>query len=158
MAKNQGGEPTEQPTPKRLREAREKGQVARSQELTAALGFAAAAGVLLGAGSLLWAQLRAATYTGLSGAANADDPTTMMWPVLRDAIDTIAFASIPIVVAAAGLAAVTGYLQVGALFTLKPISPDLNRINPLEGAKRLFSKKTWVELLKSVVKICINLE
>ncbi len=156
MAKDRpGGEPTEKPTPKRLREARDKGQVARSQELTAALGFAAAVGVLLAAGSLLWAQLQAATHAGLSAAVGADDPASIVWPVLREAIDTIGFASIPVVAAAAGLAAVTGYLQVGALFTLKPVTPDLKRINPLEGAKRLLSKKTWVELLKSIVKISV---
>ncbi len=150
-----GGEPTEQPTSKRLREAREKGQVARSQELTAALSFAAGCGVLLMAGGVLWERLRASTRGGLSAAVSADDPTALVSAAVSQAIDTVLLASLPVVGAAALLAAVTGYLQIGALFTTKPLTPDLARLNPLAGVKRLFSKKTWVELLKSIVKISI---
>ncbi|RMH39249.1 MAG: EscU/YscU/HrcU family type III secretion system export apparatus switch protein [Deltaproteobacteria bacterium] len=149
-----GGEPTEKPTPQRLRKAREEGQVARSQELTAALGFLAAAGVLLWGGRALWDQLVATTREGVA-AAVAGAPAARAWPAARAAIDAVVRLSVPVVGAAAALAAVGGYLQVGALFTLKPLAPDLNRVNPLEGAKRLFSTRTWVELIKSIVKIVV---
>ncbi len=45
------------------------------------------------------------------------------------------------------------YLQVGFLFTTKPLKIKLNRINPVEGFKRLFSKRALAELVKSILKI-----
>jgi len=150
-----GGEPTEQPTPKRLREARERGQVARSQELTAALSFAAGTGVLLWAGSSMWMRLRETTHAGLARAVDSGDRTTKIGPAARDAIEAVATVSLPVVAAAALVAAIAGYLQVGAVFTTRTIAPDLARINPIEGAKRLLSGRTWVELGKSLLKITV---
>ncbi len=150
-----GGEPTEKPTPKRLREARDKGQVARSQELSAALGFAAASGVLMWAGMSLWSQLRASTHFGIATAATAEDPTALVGSSAAEAVETVLVASLPVVMAAAIVGGLAAYLQIGALFTTQPITPDFKRLNPIEGAKRLVSKKTFVELAKSIVKITL---
>ncbi len=60
------------------------------------------------------------------------------------------------ILAIAFIAALTiNYLQVGFLFTTKPLKIDLNRINPIEGFKRLFSKRALMELLKSILKIIL---
>ncbi|MFO7154830.1 MAG: flagellar biosynthesis protein FlhB, partial [Caldicoprobacter oshimai] len=53
----------------------------------------------------------------------------------------------------AGLA--INYWQVGFIFTTRPVMPNLSRINPLEGLKRIFSKRTLVELLKSLLKLAL---
>src|SRR5699024_2027320 len=50
---------------------------------------------------------------------------------------------------------IINYLQVGFLFTTKPLEPKFSRINPIEGFKRIFSKKAFVELGKSIIKILL---
>jgi flagellar biosynthesis protein FlhB len=150
-----GGEPTEQPTPKRLRDARERGQVARSAELTAAGGFAAAAAVVVWYGGAQWARLRDAMAAGIGRAASAEDPAALVWPALQDGLDTVARVSAPAVAAAALFAAVAGFFQVRGLLVLAPLAPDLSRIDPLAGARRLLSGRTWVELARSLVKVAV---
>jgi len=156
MADNRpGGEPTEAPTPKRLRDARDKGQVARSAELTAALGFAGGCAALLMMTSALFAELLASVAQGIELAAGAPEPSAAAPAAMRSALDTVLRASLPVAGAAALLAAAGGFLQNPGLFTTAPLVPDLNRINPLEGVKRIFSANTAVELVKSLAKLAL---
>lgn len=60
---------------------------------------------------------------------------------------------IMIVTAAAGI--LVNFLQIGALFTTKPLVPDLKKIDPIKGAKNIFSLEGFVELLKSLFKLAV---
>jgi flagellar biosynthetic protein FlhB len=75
--------------------------------------------------------------------------------LMLDVVITTVKICIPVFLAIliGGLAA--NYLQVGFLFSLKPLTPNLNRINPIEGAKRIFSKRALIELVKSLAKVGI---
>jgi flagellar biosynthesis protein FlhB len=144
---------TEEPTPRRLREARQRGEVARSRDLTAvvSLGFvlaAIAAAVVPALGALL-----AATAATLGSAGHADEAgiaaevTAWGW--------TAAGLAVPVLAAAAAAALAAGWVQTGGLFTLEPLRPRLERLDPVRGARRLFGLRGWVEAGRSVVKFVV---
>ncbi|WP_181705364.1 type III secretion system export apparatus subunit SctU [Chthonobacter rhizosphaerae] len=145
------GDKTEQPTPKKLRDARAKGQVARSQDVVTAASLIAVIGVL------------AATFPGMLErmiammdhvAATPDgDYRAVVWAAIlfvsRETI--IIMAPVLLVCIVAAIAA--NYFQVGPLFAFEGAKPSLEKISPSAGFKRIFSMKQLVETLKSILKI-----
>jgi flagellar biosynthetic protein FlhB len=67
----------------------------------------------------------------------------------------MAVAVLPVFLLMMGIGLTSNFLQVGFLLTLKPLQPDFSRVNPLDGFKRLFSKRSGVELLKALAKLLI---
>ena len=142
---------TEKPTPKKLRDARKKGQVAKSKEVSSAALIATVFGLLL---ALMPSFLRqigemiaapAAFYQMEFGmAANA---------VLELTLITAAKVLIPIVGAVVVVGVGANLAQVGLLAAPESIKPDLKKLNPASAVKRIFSLKNLVEFLKSIVKI-----
>lgn len=133
-------EKTEAPTPRRRQEARERGQVARSQDLTAAVlllaGFLALA--LLGPG--LWQFLLAITRAGLTGESVTRLEELLPFAGAAAAESIRWLAPFLLILLAASLA--TLLLQVGFLLTGQPLIPRLSKISPLSGMKRLFSVRS----------------
>ncbi|MDR2806546.1 MAG: type III secretion system export apparatus subunit SctU [Puniceicoccales bacterium] len=145
-------EKTEEPTPKRIRDARNKGNVAKSQDVNSTL-------TLIGA----------FCYVGLGWNKHLDSiseliliPTQFigrcyldgytgqaLWGVLMK-MGGIIF---PAVFLVALMGVIGNFAQVGLLFTSKTIQPDLNKLNPISKAQQIFSMKNLVELLKSTAKI-----
>ncbi|MFN8671894.1 MAG: flagellar biosynthesis protein FlhB [Candidatus Sericytochromatia bacterium] len=148
-------EKTEDPTPKRRREAREKGQVLKSKEVnTAAL-------VLISAYSLSWFgpemyrklfKLFTQTFEELPYVRLSQG--VFLKYFFRFVLIMI-FISAPILLSVALVAFIVEIIQVGILFTTKTLTPDLNKINPLKGFKRIFSLKSVVELVKGFVKTVV---
>jgi flagellar biosynthetic protein FlhB len=128
---------TEPPTPRKRREARAKGQVARSQDLTAAALLFAAFLTLRFVGPPLWTSLVAL----VAAALTPDSPTRLdELPVFVSAITwELAQRLGPylLIIMVAGLLVL--FAQVGPLLTFQPLIPSLNKINPLKGIQRLFS-------------------
>jgi flagellar biosynthesis protein FlhB len=152
MAKS---EKTEQPTPKRKREARRKGQIAKSQDLT---GWA----VLLIALYLLpltigrIAQVPVHGFSALRNAAHEPDAATAV-ELLGESLWIGLTALLPLMGVAA-LASVLATLgQTGLVLTGKPLVPDFKRISPKKGFQRLFSVRSAWETVKQVLKISIVL-
>lgn len=145
-------EKTEEPTSKRRREAREKGQVLKSKEVnTAAL-------VLISAYSLAW--FGKGIYTNLYKLF-VQTLEELPYTTLTQALSVKYFfrftiimimTVFPIMFAVYITAALVELLQVGILFTTKTLKPDLNKINPIKGFKRILSLKSIVELVKGFVK------
>ncbi|WP_445613955.1 flagellar biosynthesis protein FlhB [Geobacillus sp. YF-1] len=146
------GEKTEKATPRKRQEVRDKGQVAKSADLVAAA-------VLLGA---LLALFLAGGYERdgllrLFARALTDYATT---PLTIDSLHLLfldwlrhgALLLAPIFAAAVFAAWLANFLQVGALFTVEPLKMDWNRLNPVQGVKRLVSLRAVVEMVKSVLK------
>jgi flagellar biosynthetic protein FlhB len=137
-------ERTEQATPRKRQEARQKGQVARSTEINGAAIFLAL--VLTLPLAMRWGGERflAAFQQQILQAGVGR---------LSDAIGLSALMVLAPLMAAAFLTAlVANAMQVGIYFTAQPLQPDLNRINPVKGFQRLFSQRSAVELLKAVLK------
>lgn len=147
------GEKTEAPTQHRRQEARNRGQVARSTDLTSVLIFLGAMAALMAMGGRIFLQLGAAMRTLLSFDNGpswlAGDAITVVW----DCLANIGWMLLP-VLAAVFVAAVAGNLvQVGFLLTPEPLKPSLNKLDPIKGLGRMFSKRSLVRLLMSLGKV-----
>ena len=155
---SQSGEKTEKATPKKRRDAREKGQVLKSQEVITAFCMLCMFGFMLGYSPTLVEQLMALfkDYLGES---------FLLWGIT--VLETGADGLLPDVLLRAGLllapifgiallaGAVSNLLQVGFMFTTKTLAPKFERISPLQGFKRMFSLQTLVQLLKSLLKVAV---
>ncbi|MCC5811376.1 MAG: type III secretion system export apparatus subunit SctU [Ectothiorhodospiraceae bacterium] len=146
---------TEPPTPKRLRDAREKGQVARSQDIPACAVVTMAAVLFSLAGGVLVQGIADI----LSGAAGADLRSMNDPGVLFAHIRGIAWQLVLLTLPVAGILVVTSliavFLHVGPVFSLDPVKPRLSRISPVTGFKRIFSLNTLIQLLKLIVKLAV---
>lgn len=152
----EGGEKTEQATPQALRKARERGEVAKSTELSAAALLLTAFGVITwqlesigaGFGSMAERTFKAATET--------EPNTAVMLNAFADAIQQAVGLVLPLIVALVAVAMLVPFLQVGAIITFEPLKPSLKKLNPISGLKKMFfSLSTYVELLKGIAKLTV---
>ena len=150
-------EQTESATPKRRREARNKGQIARSQDIGSASIFLAVI-IALHIGFL--ATLSAAAHGFQVAFAHSADPGEVtihsVWGLfVRSGMAYIAILTFAFI-AAVAIALVVNFLQFGLLFTPNVIAPKFSKLNPLTGFQRLFfSTQTFVNLLKQLLKLGI---
>jgi flagellar biosynthetic protein FlhB len=146
-------EKTEQATPRRREEARRKGQVARSNELSAvAILLTGLLGLSL-LGTYMYEHLRAFTIEMLtSGFAIQLDTTSVRPYLLRWGAVSVQIAA-PLMGLLALVALLVNYAQVGVVFTGEPLLPKLSRVSPLSGLQRIFSGHGLVELAKGLFKI-----
>ncbi len=153
----QSGEKTEKATPKKRRDARQKGQVFKSIELVTAFSLIVMVAALSIFGKTFVdniKQLEVAFFSpGVSIPAVMD--TAAVSPFLRTAFTQFLLIMAPLLLAALLAALVFNYLQVGFLFSTKAMAPKFERVSVLAGFKRIFSKRTLVDLLKSILKITI---
>lgn len=155
---SQGGEKTEQPTEKRLRDARKKGQVAKSQDLTSSLLLGTAALILALVGTQIGLQLTNAMRDGLTRAttSKADFDQAAAVGLFWSGIQTMALVLAPLLVALFVISLLVSYLQVGPIFSFEPVKPDLKKLNPAEGFKQKFLKaRPYIELVKMILKMTI---
>lgn len=141
--------------PKKLRDARKKGQVAKSQDLTNAFLFLAAAMILsfIGPGLIEDAKQLMLTFFAPETFAAEQTPGELLmrggeagWKVLT--------MPLPLLVGMAVMAAAAGFGQVKGLFAPEAIKPSLEKLNPIQGAKNIFAKpRTYIELVKHLVKL-----
>ena len=155
--KNDGGDKTEAPTQKRINDARKKGDVAKSKDLTSVAGlFAWLLLATFGAG---FAGDRLAALFDASFAAIARGvPFSQAWSDLGFA----AFWLFVLLTMLAMLpAAIFGlcaeFLQTGALLSFEKMKPSLDKLNPAEGLKKMFSMDNLAELAKTVAKAALLL-
>ncbi|GAA3561021.1 flagellar biosynthesis protein FlhB [Marinobacter xestospongiae] len=145
---------SEEPTEQRLRKAREEGQIARSRELQSA-ALVGIGGVLLLMSSFLtqFARDLMVQHFELDRAA-ATDPA-MMLQHLGSALELGLGAMLPFLITLWLIGAVSGMVPGGWLTSGKAIQPQLKRLNPLSGLKRMFSSQSLVELAKSSLKVVL---
>jgi flagellar biosynthetic protein FlhB len=155
MAEETGQEKTEEPTPKRIREAREKGDVPRSKELGATVLLLAAAASALIFGDLVAGRMRGMMASNLSLEREALFDSSMMVAYLaRSMFD--ALLSLSGFFGLVLLAAIVGPIALGGWnFSGESVQPKASRINPLSGLKRMFSLKALVELVKALAKFLL---
>lgn len=146
---------TEDATPKRLRDSRKKGQVSKSGDLNSSVSFLVFA-VLLGAlGDYLLRNSLEFLHTSLSfdlgsGLTPANAGVHLFQLVMKILVIFLPFGLIAVVI---GI--LTNVVQVGFLFTAEPLKPDFKRLNPMEGMKNIFSKKSLFTMFKSIMKLLV---
>jgi flagellar biosynthetic protein FlhB len=153
MADEDASSKTEEPTAKKLEDARKKGDVAKTQDLPQLFSLAAVAGVILMGGGWLATDMterllpfiahpEAMDLSGTGGVGIAQQATMAAMPALI------------VVMVAAALAGMAGNLvQHGLLFTGEKVKPDFKKVSPLEGFKRIFGPDGLVQFIKSFLKI-----
>lgn len=150
------GEKTEEPTPKKLREAKKKGQVSNSKDMTTAFLFITAFSLLLSTGSSMVDTLKELMHQYFTLAVTQPDlPAAAYQKMGTEVIFTLLKVIAPIMGGIFVIAFMISYVQVGSLFTFETLKPDLKKINPLAGIKRWFSPKTFVELAKTTIKLAV---
>ncbi|UCH62524.1 MAG: flagellar biosynthesis protein FlhB [Fidelibacterota bacterium] len=155
MAEQPAQDRTEEATPKRIREAREKGDVARSMDLTSAALMLSALLLFYFTGESFLRGLTGIIRDVYSSLATVQInprnlPTMVFWISSRG---ILVLGPVLILVLVVGLLA--NYLQVGVIFAPKALGPNWDRINPQTGLKRIFSTRGLVELIKGLFKIII---
>jgi flagellar biosynthetic protein FlhB len=146
---------TEEPTSKRLQEARDKGQVAQSREVgNAAMLLAGTVAVLAigadAAGKIFW-TLRSFIERPHAFAMDPDAAILLMWSIAGE----IGWALLPVFVLllVAGLGA--SFVQHGFVVSAEPIKPKWSKLSPAAGLKRIFSTRGMIELVKSLIKVSV---
>lgn len=148
---------TEQPTPFKLKKAREKGSVARSMDLGFLTGSSALLAYLWISGEALRVQISRAAEKALVAAPNVSasghEILVVTAGVLTSMFRPLAFlcATIFLVVA------LFEVVQTGVVFTTEALKPDFSRLNPAKGLKRVFSARTLIETIKSLLKLAVYL-
>ena len=150
------GGKTEPATPRRREEARKKGQVAKSQEINTALILLGMSGLLtLGGQWALGHLVRFTRETIGGGLMTVEFSLGGLQGMLAQAVLCTLTVAGPVMALALVLGVLGQLLQVGFHVTTEPLTPQLARMNPMEGAKRIFSKRALVELGKACLKITI---
>ncbi|MCR5656228.1 MAG: flagellar biosynthesis protein FlhB [Butyrivibrio sp.] len=161
FADGPGGEKTEEPTAKKLQDARNEGQVANSREVGNAAGLLALF-VLI---KLLYGWM-AENFTGMFNYVYTQIPETITMydgympfqnikTLMNLTLIRIMLLSLPFFAAAVLIGLVANIAQVGWKITSKPLQPKLSKINPISGFKKIFSTRSIFELIKSIAKIII---
>ena len=154
-----GGEKTEQATSKKRDEARKEGQVVQSKDMSSAVSLLA---VFFGIDA--FKEYIISTFLEYYNVIaevmeNPDQLSEVSYALklMGFSIQTMLAIVLPVLAVALVTGVVMSYLQVGALLSIKAIQPKLSKISPINGFKRLFSMRSIVEFLKSILKAIILL-
>ncbi|MBF8983079.1 flagellar biosynthesis protein FlhB [Lutibacter sp. B2] len=149
------GEKTENATSKKKKEAREKGQVVQSKEINSALILLSTFLVMKMMGGYIYTSFIEFTKKIFMKIPDIENLYTIqnIRLMYMDIVIFMAKIVIPIMGVAFIVGLVCSYMQVGFLFTTKTLKLDLNKINPINGFKRIFSIKQFMEFIKSMLKI-----
>lgn len=149
-ADGQQADKTEQPTRRRLRDARLQGEVAKSKELTSTAGLAAWMVIFAAAAPFAYRELGALFRLVLEAVSR---PSVEAIARIGEAsVWTLLVVSVPLLAVAGAAGTAMEFVQVGGLFAPQRLNPDASRMNPVEGMKRMFSQQNLVELAKAAVK------
>ena len=157
----EGGEKTEPATAKKLKDARKEGKVAKSKELTSAFDLIVlflclkifvsyVGGNLLGLFDLVYGNM--ADFVRINeGYMSSQAVSTVLFPVIIRWLLTV----LPLFAFGVVITFLISVIQVGWTVSAKPMQPKLSKFNPINGFKRIFSKDTLFELVKSIFKVGI---
>ena len=155
MAEDTGQERTEQPTPRRIQQAREKGQVPTSRELNTMLMMLIAGASIMFVGPGIVEDLLQMFKQHLNISRENIFDTTSMPVLLEEAIIDALITLSPFFTLMV-LSALAGPLMMGGVtFSTKALSFKWDKLNPITGMGRVFSKKGLVELVKALLKFII---
>lgn len=158
FAKDDGGDKTEEPTTKKLSDARKEGQVARSTELITASGLLTlfvALKIFIDYVANQIIQVFQRFYNSIGMIANEEFNTSVFAMLLSDGIKSIIKICLPIFIMIMMTSFIVVAFQVKWEVSGKLIIPKFSKINPISGFAKIFSKEKIVELIISVVKILI---
>lgn len=144
---------TESATPKKLREARNKGEVARSIEISAGVNMLVGLTVVSASMGHVFHQVKLLMQDTYSQFSLVPISINNMTGIMRHTVSKLFVITIPVLFFIILSVVLANYLQTGFKITPEAIKPKLSKINPINGFKRLFSMRGIIELLKAAIKI-----
>lgn len=148
--KDQGADKTEKPTPKKIRDARKDGNAAKSRELTSTvlvLVWLLGAWVLMG---FMYGKMQGLFEHSFRMIGQPFGIAVR--EMGRAAFDALLWLSLPLLGLALFVGLLVEFLQVGPIASMKKVTPNMDKMNPVEGVKKMFSMDNLVELVKSLIK------
>ena len=156
MAENDSAqEKTEEATPKRLREAREKGQVPRSRELNTMALLMASAGALIGFGPMMLEDMITLFESGLTVTRTEIFDVTAMARLFTNGILQGFVVSAPLLIVGFAVSLLAPIALGGWSFSPESIAPKLEKLDPIKGLKRVFGWQGLMELVKALAKFVV---
>ncbi len=146
-------EKTEKATPKKLRDSRKKGQVAKAQDFPSAFTFVVSIAATIIMSGFLFQQLSSYmiwTFRSISGNI---DLQNRAGGFIEQSLMVIFACSMPILLLTSCVGVLSSFLIVGPMFSIEAFKLDLKRLNPVTNIRNMFKFKTVFELLKSIFKI-----
>ena len=156
FADDSTGEKTETATPRRREEARKKGQVFKSTDLNSAVILIAGSAAILLTFSYMSQTLEQFTNLFIVYRTRQDFDNAFAFQLVYETIVVMGKMIYPILASTFGAALLITYLQVGGIFSGESLVPKFDRLNPIEGFKKIFSKRALEELIKSLLKVGVT--
>ena len=156
-----GAEKTEEPTAKKLDDARKEGQVAKSQEVATAFSLLflfILLRIVYGFMGKIFSNTFETVYNSIPYVARTYDgmlPLAYISSLVIHAMLTLLLLCAPFFIVGFIVAFICDYVQVGYKPTTKPLEPKLSKLNPVSGMKKIFSTRKLFELAKSILKLGI---
>lgn len=147
-------EKTEKATPKKLRDARKKGQVAKAQDLPSAFTFIVSIWAVLALSRFLYDYLGGFLVSTFRLITSSNLERTIT-DLFYQSATVIFISSIPVMLFVAFIGVVVHFLVVGPVFTFEVFKFDIKKFDPVQNLKQKFKLKTLFELLKSLLKVGI---
>ncbi len=148
-------EKTEPATEKRREESREKGQVVKSREVTSVAVLLAGIVYFSYFSDHLGNSLMELTRYFFTEAAARKETAEDLFQVIKNAGTGVVWTLFPLLGFVIVFSLASQIFQFGLLFSPKALTPKFNKLNPIEGAKRLLGKQGWMDLFKSIAKISL---
>jgi flagellar biosynthesis protein FlhB len=145
---------TEAPTPRRRQEARSRGQIGRSTDLSAAVVLLGSLMVLYWSGKQILGRLLEVTRLCLNDGGQQIGRDYMTLPMKAVSHEFVGMV-LPLMLVVFVCALATSFLQIGVLFTFAPLKPSFDKLNPLNGLKRMFSGRAFVHLALGLAKMSL---
>jgi type III secretion protein U len=155
VSQEDSADKTEKPTPKKLRDAKKRGDVPKSKDLSSTVGTLV---WLLMMASMLplfrseLSELFDRVFVAVSQRGSVHD---VLVPVAMDAVRVMMIVGVVPALLAGLIGTLVEFLQVRGVFTFEKVKPDLKHLNPVEGVKKMFSAENLIELVKSIVKAVV---
>jgi flagellar biosynthetic protein FlhB len=150
---NQSGERTEAPSFKRREDFRKKGQVAQSREVQTAAMFTLLLLFWIFFARAFWGDIQELITTVWKVSGEYAITTHSLMQLAYHLAINMAKAMAPLFLVALVTGFLASFIQIGWLFTTSPLIPDFAKLNPLTGMARFFSKRSLIEVIKSLLKV-----
>ncbi|MBB3063481.1 EscU/YscU/HrcU family type III secretion system export apparatus switch protein [Microbulbifer rhizosphaerae] len=151
--KNSPSEKTEPASPFKLREAKKMGQVAKSVEVVSVVTLIGFLIILVGIGDTLIYKVLDSSGSMISSAGHLRLSKENLGAWAGNQLGSSISVLVPVLLMAVTFGVIGNIIQTGFIFSLRPLKPDFNRLNPVNGFKKIFSLKALFDLFKSFIKL-----
>ncbi|MCH9612300.1 MAG: Yop proteins translocation protein U [Chlamydiia bacterium] len=146
-------EKTEKATPKKLKDARKKGQVAKSQDFSSAFTFIVSVSTILLSSTFFYNHFSTYLIQTFQRIRPNLDMQSQGGMFMLEAIQEIFSVSLPVMGMVSAVGVLVSFLVVGPVFSMEAMKPDIKKLNPVTNLRNMFKVKTFFELAKSIFKI-----